>query len=77
MSRNNKNARLHQEAKMGRHAKLEGSKAVSTGYRGPAQTQPKHGKKAAWFQKYTSHADYMKAQKGGNRNNQRDKDAAH
>lgn len=43
MSRNNKNARLHREAK-------EMGKNRQAGNPGPKQTTPCHGKKRAWWQ---------------------------
>ena len=73
LSRNSKNARLHREAKSYRRAERKGDQVVSTGRKGPARTEPKHGKKAAWFQLYDSHGDFMKAQsKGKGRKKERD-----
>lgn len=67
MSRNSKNALRVQMAKSFKRVKMQGAGHVPTGNKGPAQTTPKHGKKAAWFQQYDSHGDYMAAQKKGKR----------
>jgi hypothetical protein len=76
MSRNNKSARLIAEGKNNRRAKNGGPTGpVSTGNKGPARTEPKHGKRKAWFQLYDSHSDYMKAQKGGKKRERQEKAA--
>ena len=64
MSRNSKNARLHQEAK-------EMGKTRQGGGRGPAQTTPAHGKKNAWWQKFSSYSAYVSGGKRGDRGNQK------
>jgi hypothetical protein len=66
MSRNSKNARLTAERKQNRRAQGVGN-PTSTGNKGPARTEPKHGKKRAWFQLYDTYGDFLKAQKGGER----------
>jgi len=74
MSRNSKNARRIREMKDNRRAKNGGPTGpVSTGNKGPARTEPKHGKKRAWFQLFDSHADYMKSLKGGKKRERQEK----
>jgi len=51
MSRNSKNARLHHEARQRK------------GTKGPAKTQPKHGKTKAWWQTHKSYSSWFKGQK--------------
>jgi hypothetical protein len=70
MSRNSKNARLIAGRKSYARAKFDATtgKSTPTGRKGPSRTEPKHGKKNAWFQKYQSHADFVASQKKkGNR----------
>jgi len=50
-----------------KRAERKGDQVVSTGRKGPSATEPKHGKKAAWFQLHDSHGDYMRAQSKGRR----------
>lgn len=61
MSRNNKNARLHKDAKAITALHLKGEK-------GPEKTKPQHGKKKAWWQvppyTYAAFAKGGKAPKG-------------
>jgi len=76
MSRNSKNARRIAEGKNNRRAKNGGPTGpVSTGNKGPARTEPKHGKRKAWFQLYDTHSDFMKAQKGGQKRERQEKAA--
>jgi len=76
MSRNSKNARLTAEGKNNRHAKNGGpSGPVSTGMKGPSRTEPKHGKKKAWFQLFDTHSEFLKAQKGGQKRERQEKAA--
>jgi len=76
MSRNSKSARLIAEGKNNRRAKNNGPTGpISTGNKGPARTESKHGKRKAWFQLYDSHSDYMKAQKGGKKRERQEKEA--
>lgn len=56
MSRNSKNARLVREAKERNRTK---------GYKGPARTETKHGKKNAWYQKFPTHAAWVASLTGG------------
>lgn len=56
MSRNSKNARRIA-------ARKEMSKTRLNGGSGPAKTQPKHGKKNAWWQKFQSYAAFAKGSK--------------
>lgn len=65
MSRNSKNARRNQEAKQWSATRKGGGK-------GPSRTEPKHGKKNAWFQQYDSHGEYMAAQKKPGRRKDKD-----
>lgn len=58
MSRNSKNARLHREAK-------EMGKLRQGGGKGPSRTTPKHGKKNAWWQRYSTYSSFVA---GGKRN---------
>ena len=51
MSRNSKNAK-----------RIAAAKSHKRGT-GPAQTQPKHGKKNAWWQKFPSYAAYLSGAK--------------
>lgn len=76
MSRNSKNARRYAMRKQWAHAKFDGKQSVSTGFRGPAQTTPKHGKRNAWFQQFDSHGDFMRSQKKGGRRKEKDSEAA-
>ncbi len=56
MSRNSKNAtRIAARKAMSRLRQGGGS--------GPAKTQPKHGKKNAWWQKFQSYAAFAKGSK--------------
>ncbi len=67
MSRNSKNAQRVMMARSFRRAKAQGAKHVATGNKGPARTEPKHGKNNAWFQQYDSHGEFMASQKKGKR----------
>jgi hypothetical protein len=67
MSRNSKSARRVMERK-------QWSAMRKGGGRGPAQTEPKHGKRRAWFQLYDSHGDYVAAQKKGGKRQQKEHD---
>ena len=62
MSRNSKNA-----ARI--HAAREMSKTRVAGGKGPSKTEPKHGKKNAWWQKFRSYAEYISGPKKGGRKN--------
>jgi hypothetical protein len=60
MSKNSKNAqRLHAARAM--------SAARKNGNGGPASTTPKHGKKNAWWQKFSTYAAFVKGAKKGGR----------
>lgn len=56
MSRNNKNAKRIAAAR-------EMSKNRLAGNAGPARTEPKHGKKNAWWQKFRSYAEFVSGPK--------------
>lgn len=56
MSRNSKNAKRLQAAK-------EISATRKNGGHGPSKTEPKHGKKNAWWQKFRSYAEYISGPK--------------
>ena len=56
MSKNNKNAKRIAAAK-------EMSKIRLGGGKGPARTEPKHGKKNAWWQKFPSYTAYIRGGK--------------
>lgn len=56
MSRNNKNAKRIQAAR-------EMSRTRVSGGKGPSKTEPKHGKKNAWWQKFRSYAEYVSGPK--------------
>ncbi len=56
MSRNSKNARRIA-------ARKEMSKLRQGGGSGPARTQAKHGKKNAWWQKFSSYSTFVKGGK--------------
>ncbi len=76
MSRNSKNARLTAERKNNRRAKNGGPTGpISTGNKGPSRTEPKHGKRKAWFQLYDTHSEFLKAQKGGAKRERQEKAA--
>ena len=72
MSRNSKNATRVMLAKARKRVKMQGAGHVPTGNKGAARTEPKHGKKNAWFQQYESHGAYMDAQKKGGKKKQAD-----
>jgi hypothetical protein len=57
MSRNSKNARLIREAK-------EMGKNRQAGNKGPSRTNPVHGKKNAWWQKFSSYSAFITGGKG-------------
>lgn len=77
MSKNSKNARRVAERKMFARATNGPTGPVSTGRKGPAQTTPKHGKKNAWFQQYSSYGDFYAAQqKGGKKKAKQTEDEA-
>ena len=56
MSHNSKNAQRIQAAR-------EMSKTRLGGGKGPSQTQPKHGKKNAWWQKFSTYSAFIKGAK--------------
>lgn len=58
MSRNSKNAKRNAAAK-------EMSKTRVSGGKGPSATQPKHGKKKAWWQTFPSYSAWFKGAKKG------------
>lgn len=62
MSKNNKNAKRVA-------ARKQATAQRQGGGGGPAKTQPKHGKKNAWWQKFPSYAAYIA---GGKRKPQED-----
>ena len=53
MSKNSKNAKRIQAAR-------EMSATRKNGGKGPSKTEPKHGKKNAWWQKFKSYSDFIK-----------------
>lgn len=56
MSRNSKNARRIA-------ARKEMSKIRQGGGAGPAKTTPKHGKKNAWWQRFTTYSGFLRGSK--------------
>lgn len=78
MSKNNKNARLHKEARERSATRQSGSKCGPT--KGRA-TEAKHGKKKAWWQIFRSYSEYIsgggkRAQRGSGSQLQVEADAA-
>lgn len=65
MSHNAKNSRRI-------HAAREMSKTRLNGGSGPSQTQPKHGKKNAWWQKFKSYKEFISG--GGKQKRERKPD---
>jgi hypothetical protein len=62
MSRNSKNSKRIAAAR-------EMSKIRVAGGHGPSKTEPKHGKKNAWWQKFRSYAEYVSGPKKSGRKN--------
>lgn len=61
MSRTSKNARNLAKAR-------EFSRIRKEGGRSPSRTNPQHGKKNAWWQKFNSYGSFLKGGKKGPRN---------